>query len=77
MNNFDRDNFIWYTNASKKEQIAWLEQASIEDLQYMTSLIRQGINELIEEETQVIEADIEAEGCEEANTVLRKFRLNK
>ena len=77
MNDFDRDNFVWYTNASLKEQSEWLEEASMEDLRYMTKLIRLGINELIEEQTQLIESDIVAQGCEEAHKVLEKFRLNK
>ena len=77
MNDFDKDNLEWFTNASAKEQREFLENAEISDLVYMIGLVRQAISSLHEEELEVINADVIAEGCKEANAVLRKFRLNK
>ena len=77
MNEFDRENFDWFINASAREQKKFLQDAGIEDLVYMISLVRQGISELHEQELDVINNDVVAQNCEEANLVLKKFRLNK
>jgi uncharacterized protein YfkK (UPF0435 family) len=77
MNDFDRDNFDWFINASAREQKEFMDNAEIEDLLYMIKLIRSEISDLHERELDVIAEDVVADGCEEANDVLRKFRLNK
>lgn len=77
MNDFDKENFDWFMKASSKEQREFMDSAEIEDLLYMIGLIRMGISDLHEKELDVIAEDVVADGCKEANTVLRKFRLNK
>lgn len=77
MNDFDKDNLEWFTKASLKEQQEFLENAEISDLVYMIGLVRQAISTLHEEELDIINTDVVAEGCKEANAVLRKFRLGK
>jgi hypothetical protein len=77
MNDFDKENFDWFMKASAQEQAEFMDSADIEDLLYMVGLIRMGISDLHEKELEAIAEDVVAEGCEEANTVLRKFRLNK
>ena len=77
MNDFDKDNFDWFINASARVQKEFMDYAEVEDLLYMIGLIRSGITELHEKELDVIAEDVVAEGCEEANVLLQKFRLNK
>ena len=77
MNDFDKENFDWFINATSREQKEFMDNAEIEDLLYMAGLIRSEISDLHEQELDAIAADVIADGCEEANTVLRKFRLNK
>lgn len=77
MNDFDKENFDWFINASAREQREFMDSAEIEDLLYMIGLIRSEISNLHEKELDYIAEDVVAEGCEEANAVLRKFRLNK
>jgi hypothetical protein len=54
-----------------------MDQAEVEDLLYMIGLIRSEISNLHEKELDHIANDVVADGCDEANAVLRKFRLNK
>lgn len=77
MNDFDKENFDWFIKATAKEQREFMDSAEIEDLLYMIGLIRIGISDLHEKELDVINTDVIAEGCNEANAVLQKFRLNK
>ena len=77
MNDFDKDNFDWFIKATAREQKEFMDNAELEDLLYMVGLIRKGISDLHEQELDHIAEDVVAEGCEEANAVLRKFRLNK
>ena len=77
MNDFDKENFDWFMKASPKEQQEFMDSADIEDLLYMVGLIRSEISNLHERELDHIANDVVADGCEEANAVLRKFRLNK
>jgi hypothetical protein len=46
MNDFDRDNFLWFTNASAQELEQWYAQADIADLSYMLKLIELEITNL-------------------------------
>lgn len=77
MNDFDRDNFDWFINATAREQKEFMDNAEVEDLLYMIQLIRSEISNLHEQELEHIAEDVVADGCDEANAVLRKFRLNK
>jgi hypothetical protein len=77
MNDFDKDNFDWFINASAREQKEFLDNAELEDLLYMVGLIRTGISDLHEQKLDEISSCVVAEGCEEANALLQKFRLNK
>jgi hypothetical protein len=77
MNDFDKDNFDWFINATAREQKEFMDNAEMEDLLYMIQLIRSEISNLHEQELDIIAEDVVAEGCEEANEFLRKFRLNK
>ena len=77
MNDFDKDNFDWFINATAREQKEFMDNAELEDLLYMVGLIRNGISDLHEQELDEISSYVVAEGCEEANALLQKFRLNK
>ena len=77
MNDFDRENFDWFMKASPKEQAMFMDQAEVEDLLYMIGLIRSEISNLHERELDHIANDVVADGCEEANAILKKFRINK
>ena len=77
MNDFDKENFDWFMKASAREQREFMDSADLEDLLYMIGLIRNEISGLHEKELDHIAEDVVADGCEEANAVLRKFRLNK
>lgn len=46
MNDFDRDNFLWFTNASVEELEQWYAQADISDLNYMLKLLELEITNL-------------------------------
>lgn len=77
MNDFDKENFDWFMKATAREQREFMDFAEIEDLLYMISLIRNEISDLHEKELEVINTDVIADGCAEANEILKKFRLNK
>ena len=73
MNDFDRDNFLWFTSASSKELEQWYEQADISDLRYMVRLVQTELSSLILEELDEMEAEL-GEYHESANSVINKIR---
>ena len=74
MNDFDRDNFEWYTNASAEELEQWYDEASTEELQYMLRLVQEELTNLKVQEMDRLEYGISF-FKPDADTVLNKFRL--
>jgi len=74
MNDWDRDNLNFILNADKQELKAFYDECDSNDLMYLANLVQWELNRLrileVEEFDKVVEID-------EAQSVLRKFMLNK
>ena len=73
MNDFDRDNFLWFTTASAEELEQWYEQADISDLKYMVGLVQTELTALRLAEMDEMEADLGLYR-ESANNIIDKIR---
>ena len=74
MNEFDKDNFIWFTTASKKELEQWYEEADISDIHYMIGLVTEQITDLRMEELALNEKNSNYY-AQQTKELLNKFTL--
>lgn len=74
MNEFDRDNFEWFTTASAKELEQWYAEADISDLQYMMRLVQEELTVLRLEEMDLHENDLDSYASQ-TKELLNKFTL--
>lgn len=74
MNDFDRDNLEFFTNAPQSEFEEWCDQASSEEISYAFNLIRMARLELVEQELGLLD---EVENTDQAQAVLKQFTLGK
>ncbi len=74
MNDFDRDNFVWFTTASSKELEQWYAEADTSDLIYMMRLVQEEITKFQLEEIDIMESELD-DYLDQAKNVLNKFYL--
>ena len=74
MNEFDRDNFEWFSTASAKELEQWYEQADINDLKYMIRLVQEELTNLSLEEMDIRESTLH-NYVDPTKKLLSKFTL--
>lgn len=75
MNEYDRNNLHFIMNLDTREFEDWAMESSDDEIQYAIEIIRQARLELAEQERELLEADLEDSGFNEANAVLKKFML--
>lgn len=73
MNDFDRDNFLWFTHASAEELEQWYEQADISDLWYMMRLVQTELSALRLAEMDEMESDL-GQYRQLANAIINNIR---
>jgi hypothetical protein len=74
MNPLDRDNYIFFTTAPQSEFEAWMDQASVDEINYAISLIAKGKAELQALHDSIMD---EVTDTTEANNLLKQFTLGK
>lgn len=74
MNPLDRDNFVFFTTAPQEEFEAWMDQASVDEINYAITLIAQGKLELQKLHDSIMD---EITDTTEAANLLKQFTLSK
>lgn len=74
MNPLDLDNYIFFTTAPQAEFEAWMDQASVDEINYAIALIAQGKAELQKLHDAIMD---EVTDTTEAATILKQFTLSK
>lgn len=74
MNPLDRDNFVFFTTAPQEEFEAWMDQASLDEINYAIALIAQGKKELQELHDSITD---EVTDTTQAANLLKQFTLGK
>jgi hypothetical protein len=74
MNPLDRDNYIFFTTAPQSEFEAWMDQASVDEINYAITLIAKGKAELQQLHDAIMD---EVTDTTQAENILKQFTLSK
>lgn len=78
MNDFDRDNLDWFLSCDQSELNEWYDQATVDDLLYMATLLRQARTELMIQEQEILDSEFQdTNTLNEAQDVLKKIMEKK
>lgn len=78
MNDWDRDNLNFFMSLDPTEVAAWLDQASLQDLMYLTKLLRSAKIDLLMYEQDLVDCELqEMSSFDDAQKVLLKIKEKK